>query len=177
MIIGKAEVQCGSFVRDIAPHCQDIHTMARSYCGSFNLNLLLQTVNVVVPTPWTTKVLEQVRAALDVAGFADYTDLRESTVCIGGQGNSGRAFRMFNYLDHGVRVHVSLQQPGEWFGERNVKYEAGDIMVFQQGDSNRMWRHVFPRSCEQLVFVFTHKDEAEIPNWKLFSKYRKQEAN
>lgn len=172
MIIGKADFDCGQFVRNIGPYSGDMHTMARSYCGPFNLNLLLQTVNVVVPTPWATSIIDQVRATLAANNFGDYTDLRESAVCIGGQGNSGQMFRMLNYLDMGIRVHVSLHQPGEWLGERKIKYAPRDMVVFHSGDSNRMWRHVYPKSCEQLVLVFTDRAQRDVPNWKLFSQHR-----
>lgn len=173
MNLGKINFTLGDFLPKLEPIKNDMFSLGRAYCGPHNANLLLNTVEIQVPAPWRTTMYEQVQTLLVANGYADYDDLRETVLCVGGKGNSGITYRMNNYLDMGVRVHVSLRASGRFEGPRTVEYEASDAIMFSIADSGKVWKHVYEYRCEQVVFVLLHKSQKDIASWRAFADYEK----
>jgi hypothetical protein len=174
MILGKVKVShIGNFLDRVAKASNDIHSMGRSYCGPYNSNLSLETIQIIVPMPWLAAMQQEIQELLIAHGFVGYNDLRESVLCIGGKGNSGIPFRMNNYLDIGVRVHVSLQTGGKFEGRRVIEYEKGDVILFTIEDSNQQCTHTYNERSTHLVFVFFHESQSGLSNWKAFADHRK----
>lgn len=174
MILGTVNVEFDQeFFKTLGQVGTEIYTLPRFYCGPYNINLLTQTVNIVLPSPWLSSVIEQAMSLLSTTEFKDYTDLRETVLCVGGRGNSGKPFTAKNYLDSGIRVHISLRNPGVIdTGSRKVEYHGRQVMVFNQKDFGSDWTHTYPSSMEQIVLVLCHKDMVNVPSWKLFQQHQ-----
>lgn len=173
MILGKLDVAALSLV-GINQHAANAYSLPRFYCGPHNLNVMAETLEVLMPLPWRAVITEQV---LELVGkqWPSHSDVRETVICACGPGNANKVFRMRNYLDRGIRVHVALTNGGKFVGPRTIEYGIGDVIAFDANDSGHTWRHEYDQRCLQLVLVVLSKADAGKSNWRLFAEHNKEQ--
>lgn len=145
----------------------NFYSLPRFYCGPYAGNFLVPHVAQMLnmSDDWVKPMIEQVTSLT-----APYDVVRDLVCCSGGPGNR-KAFLMHNFLDRcTVRAHVALTD-GVFHGPREIKYERGDVIIFDQPDFGKRWTHEYKNHCFHVVLCLGRHEEIHISNWKLFADH------